>query len=63
MCPFLDTYPLCNFHKYESVAFQQLTKDEIWLKIDPFTKCQTHTVKKHTPLQYTLLKIIKGAQF
>ena len=39
-------------HKYESVAFRQLTRAQIRFKIDPFTKCQTNTVKKHTPLQY-----------
>ena len=29
-----------------------LQERKIQFKIDPFTKCQTHTVKKHTLLQY-----------
>ena len=49
MCPFLDTtYPI-NTNLLPSDNSQ---KRKIRFKIDPFTKSQTHSVKKHTPLQY-----------
>ena len=45
--------------KYESVAYRQVTraKNTIWNR-DPLTKCQTHTVKKHTRLQYKPVLIL-----